>query len=676
MAMKNELWIATASFSLFAAVAAASDALGAGEGQAEALVTSHSSLVAGRSGPAASPYGVCSHITRAGFSYRDESCRNIALCGIGAVRSDVDWLRCQPAKDATLDFSFYDEAAASAEAQGLRFLPILMRPPKWASPIWEHLEEWGAFVEAFVRRYGARCPDVEIMNETNLKVFWGTEPDAAKYCEVLKAAYAAAKRADPNVRVLLGGLCGVPLQYVRQIYECGGAGSFDALCIHPYTHPYAPEPALERDIAALRSLMAEYGDAGKPIVITELGWPTHDANVDGLPLLRMLLKAARPEQSAWRCVYAATTTAGNEVVTEAIASALPPGSTCEALHGEALRARLAAGGVDAVVYPFDETFPADTFEDVLAFVRDGGVLVDIGGMPLWYPCTETDSGSFTQNMHGEDAEPMRRKLRISGDAFWLNKALSREGRAFPTAAANAAGWRGDPAGQRVHRFQTPRLLGPEDEWVPLLTMKDADGNEAVAASVVRYGGDMKGCLAVSGAIGRNASVPIDEETQARYLVRSLAISLALDVNGYYWYEFRSPEVIPDYTEHHFGITHSNFAPKPAFGAYMNFIKMRPEGSIQRAVPLHDDATGLYRCEWTRPDGTPAGVLWKPGATEKRELGFAEGDAPAIRFRDYTGRTMKPVRTADGSYIVPLGESPVFFEGGILNLNPIAKTSMR
>ena len=116
------------------------------------LVTRHPSLVTGRSGIAASPYGVCSHITRAGYGYRDESCAHIADTGIGAVRSDVDWHRCQPAPDAPFDFSFYDAVLASCEARGLRFLPILMRPPAWAKPIGEHLEEWGAFVEAFVRR--------------------------------------------------------------------------------------------------------------------------------------------------------------------------------------------------------------------------------------------------------------------------------------------------------------------------------------------------------------------------------------------------------------------------------------------------------------------------------------------------------------------------------------------
>lgn len=565
---------------------------------------------------AASPYGVCSHITRAGYGYRDESCAHIAGTGIGAVRSDVDWYRCQPAPDAPFDFSFYDAALASCEARGLRFLPILMRPPAWAKPIGEHLEEWGAFVEAFVRRYGMRCPDIEIMNETNLRVFWGSDPDPETYAAVLRTAFAAARRAEPGVRVLLGGLNGVPLPYLRRVLECAGPDSFDAVCIHPYTHPYPPEPALEQDLASLRALLAEFGAAGKPVIVSELGWPTHQANVEGLPLLRMLLAAARPEQKAWRCVYATTAPeSGASTVASAIAAVLPSGSTCEELFGDALRARLATGGVDAVIYPFDETFPADTFDAVFAFVRDGGVLVDIGGMPMWYPCTETAPGVFSKKLRGEDAAPLRDRFRLSLDAWWLNPALPREARAFPTPAASAAGYKGDPAGERARRFFKPDRLGPEDEFVPLLVMKDTAGGEAVAASLIRYGGDMKGCLAVSGVMGRNASVPIDEAAQARYLVRSLAICLALGVDGYYWYEFRSPEEDPNYSEHHFGLTHKDFAPKPALEAYRAFIARRPPGSVQRDIPLRDPDTGLYRSEWKRPDGTVGGVLWKPGEIE-------------------------------------------------------------
>ena len=582
---------------------------------------------------AASPYGVCSHVTRAGFGYRDESCARIAEAGIGAVRSDVDWQRCQPERNGPFDFSRYDEAIASCEAQGLRFLPILMRPPKWATPVWEHLDAWEAFVEAFVRRYGSRCPDVEIMNEPNLRVFWGSEPDAAKYALVLKAAYEAGKRADPNVRILMAGLNDVPLPYIRRIYETIGNGCFDAVCVHPYTHPYAPEPALERDLAGLRALMAEFGDAAKPILVTELGWPTHQGKVPGLTLLRMLLKAARPEQESWRCVYATTAPeggAGLSSVAAAVAAALPPGSTCEELWGDALRQRLAAGTVDAVIYPFNETFPADTFDDVYEFVKEGGVLVDIGGAALWYPCTETAPGVFHWNKRGEDAEPMRRKLRLSLDAFWLNPALPREGRAFPTAAALAAGYQGDPAGERVRRFQKPDRLRPEDQWVPLLTMTPGNANAkapAIAASLIRYGGDLKGCLAVCGNFGGGAN-PVDETVQARYLVRAMAIAFALGVEQCYWYEFRSTETDPHYSEHHFGLTHADFSPKPALLAYMDFIAHRPPGSVQRDVPLRDPETGLWRSEWTRPDGTVAGVRWKPGEIE--EPVFYEGGLPPVR----------------------------------------------
>ena len=613
---------------------------------------------------AASPYGVCSHVTRTGFGYRDESCARIAEAGIGAIRSDVDWQRCQPERDGPFDFSRYDEAIASCEVQGLRFLPILMRPPKWATPVWEHLDAWEAFVEAFVRRYGSRCPDVEIMNEPNLHVFWGAEPDAAKYACVLKAAYAAAKRADPSVRVLLGGLNGVPIPYLRTVLQCGGANAFDAICIHPYTHPYAPEPALERDIAALRGLLGEFGVADKPIIVSELGWPTHDANVEGLPLLRTLLAAARPEQAAWRCVYATASDAGGDIVAARVAAALPPGSTCEALSGDALRARLAKGDVDAVVYPFDETFPADTFDAVFDFVRDGGVLADLGGMPLWYPCTETAPGVFSRNPRGEDAEPLRRRLRLSLDAFWLDPATPREGRAFPTAAARAAGYRGDPAGERARRFQKPDRLGPDDEWIPVLTLPDsAPGGPRVAASVIRYGGDMKGCLAVSGVMGRNASVPIGEAAQANYLVRSLAICLALGVDGYYWYEFRSTETDPHYSEHHFGLTHADFSPKPALRAYMDFIAARPAGSVQRDVPLRDPETGVYRSEWTRPDGTVAGVFWKPGEIETPV--FYEGSFPSVRAARVAFSSFDPLGwRPDGdameslSFGLALGDAPL------------------
>ena len=616
---------------------------------------------------APSPYGVCAHLQRhADSAFRQKECAAIADAGIRRVRFDLEWWRVQKGPDAPFDFSYYDGVVADIESSGLVPLPILNIVPGWATPIRDHLGLWEAFVEATVGHFGERFPEIEILNETNLGIPWGGAKDPAEYALVLRASHGAAKRGAP--RILFGGTAGCDLGYIRGVYEAGGGPFFDAMSVHPYTHPWAPEGKLDADLGKLRSLMAEFGDENKPVVLTEMGWPTHRGRVDGLPLLRAALHLARPERKTWRCVFAATNPGADggppRDIAESIGAALPSGSSCEACFGARLRERLAAGDVDAVVYPFDESFPVDTFEEVRAFVERGGVLVDFGGMPMYFRVRETAPGVFAQEGQ-DDEQHLRTTLRVSALGPWMDPALPRNGvdvRAFPTEAAKAAGFQGDPAGERVWRYQTPNLLREGDEFVPLLTFKDANGREVAAASLARLAGG--GCVIVAGLRSPgNANASCGEENQARYLVRSYAMALAMGVEGYYWYEFRSEEKDPFYSEHHFGVTHADLSPKPAYEAFRTFTRARPAGSVQRLdVPLRDPATGVWRSEWTRPDGVKTGVVWKTGATERRTLRF---DADRIRFRDYAGRDAKALETGVGEYSVPVGESPVFFAGGAL-----------
>ena len=631
----------------------------------------HSSFAVGGGGvPAASPYGVCAHLHRVKDpAERTEECRWIASTGISRVRFDLEWWRVQKSPGASFDFSHYDAVVADAEAAGLTPLPILFDIPKWAEPVWEHLDEWGAFVEAVVSHYGDRLPDIEIWNEENHRHFWKHEPSPENYCATLRTAYEAAKRANSRVRVLFGGTAGVPLGFIEDVYKAGGAPYFDAMNIHPYNHPRPPEGHLDVKLEQTRALMARYGDAGKPLLLTELGWPTHDASLGAVGVLRAGLKVARPEQKSWRAVYAAASQGWEgglpTEIAEAIEKALPPGSSCEACFGARLRERLAAGDVDLVVYPFDETFPVDTFEEVLAFVDAGGVLIDAGGMPMWYPVAETAPGIFvgSADKSGRSGKECREALGIDVTAWWLDPALTNAAvKANPTEAALAAGFLGDPAGEDADRFQTPHLLAPGDEFIPLLSVKDANGRDVAAASVIRRAGGRRGCVIVSGLRPRGAAGTNSEDNQARYLVRAMGIAFAEGVEQYYWYEFRGREIDPQYSEHHFGLTHPNFTPKPAWGAYRNFILARPAGSVQAAGPWHDDARSFFFPQWTRPDGTKAGVLWTTGKAGRRELRF---DGDGIRFRDYTGRAMRPTRSAAGDWAVPVSAGPVFFEGGFL-----------
>ena len=304
------------------------------------------------------PYGVCAHLPRHDADFRNAECAAIAALGATTVRFGVSWRSMQKSPDAPLDFSKLDAIVAEAEAHGLTILPILYWPPKWAQPIYEHLSEYAAFIEAVVERYGERFPAIELWNEENLKGFWGEDPDPAKYALVLKSGYEAAKGMRPSGRVsdptrrkaasptvYFGGTAGVPLDYIRKVYEAGGGACFDAMNVHPYSHPYAPEGDLDLKLDNLRALMAEFGDAEKPIVITEHGWPTHDATVKGASILLAGLKVARPERKVWRAVYAATAGEQQQSIAAAIEAILPPGSSCEACLGARLRERLAATGV-------------------------------------------------------------------------------------------------------------------------------------------------------------------------------------------------------------------------------------------------------------------------------------------------------------------------------------------
>ena len=489
--------------------------------------------VTANSQPAQTPYGIGAHPAWLKQQERAEEFRWMAATGIQRVRVDFSWQTIQRDKGGPFDFSRYDEVLADAKDAGLAVLPLLGGTPRWASPVYEHIDDWERFVEATVAHYGDRFDEIEPFSEQDVPGQFGDwRTVATNYFPVLRAAYNAAKRANPKIRVFLGGVANIPLDYLGKIYDMGGAAYFDAMNVHPYCHPFPPEKRFDTGLESLRRMMDSRGDSRKPIVVTEIGWPTHATGFSGLNVLPPALKIARPERRTWRTVYAATMPGPDGKpptdIAEAIEKVLPQGSSVEACFSARLKERLAVGDVDLVIYPLDESFPADTFGEVADFVDRGGVLADFGGVPLCYPVTESAPGLFAAA--SADVVAMRRRLRITETAFWNDSALP-DGNvpAFPTEAALAAGFKGDPAGEkRGSRYQTPALMRPGDEFIPLLTVKDAKNRDATVASVTRLAGGTNGCVIVSGFMTAQAP-SANEIGQARYVARTLAIAMAVGV---------------------------------------------------------------------------------------------------------------------------------------------------
>jgi hypothetical protein len=177
----------------------------------------------------------------------------------------------------------------AARANNLKVGLRLDSPPAWAGGAVYRLDPADVedYVYHVVRYAGGTIAYVEVFNEMNLPLEWGTTPvDPAAYERILAGAYRGAHRADPNAVVVsaapsqrTGGLGGTmeDVDWLNGLYDAGGAAYFDALGVHAYIGNQDPTadpsctPMCFRDLDLYRTVMLQRGDSAKRGVITEFG---------------------------------------------------------------------------------------------------------------------------------------------------------------------------------------------------------------------------------------------------------------------------------------------------------------------------------------------------------------------------------------------------------------------
>lgn len=210
--------------------------------------------------------------------------------GVESVRVAFYWSDAQPTPDGPTDYTETDRVVAAAAQRGLSVLPVVIRAPSWAarspgdvaSPP-KGTADYARFVAALVRHYGpsgsfwAEHPEVpkapvrdwQIWNEPNITRYWSQQPFAAGYVKLLRAARSAIKRADPGARIVLCGLANFSWRALRSIYQAGARRSFDVAAVHPFTGKVRNA---EKIVKLNRAVMRHYGDARKPMMLTEVTW--------------------------------------------------------------------------------------------------------------------------------------------------------------------------------------------------------------------------------------------------------------------------------------------------------------------------------------------------------------------------------------------------------------------
>lgn len=236
--------------------------------------------------------------------------------GFGWLKQQVEWSQAEPIEKGGFDWRELDKVVRDVSNAGIKLLLSVVRAPAWALDDRPHgppaaVKDFEDFMREISARYSGIVQAYELWNEANLSREWGYgRINAGDFVELLLAGRRGVSAGDPAATVIGGALTpagdvDIPDQqvqavddvtFLRQMYEYEGGivrDGFDAWGVHPGGFNNAPlqeigSPRGEgwnghasfyfRRFTQHREVMQEFGDGGKPIWITEMGWST--ANQD------------------------------------------------------------------------------------------------------------------------------------------------------------------------------------------------------------------------------------------------------------------------------------------------------------------------------------------------------------------------------------------------------------
>lgn len=213
---------------------------------------------------------------------------------VGTLRVPLYWSESERIP-GEYDLAGFGRIVGEAAARGIQVLPFVYGTPAWLEPEAARppldsargRAAWAAFLRVLVDRYGPRgtfwrdwrgrrvpIRRWQVWNEPNFVLFWRPRPSPRGYARLLGIAARAIRSRDPGARIVAAGVAPVgagtmPWVFLRRLYRVPGVRrDFDLAALHPYSSTVA---RLRAQIELTRAAMASGGDAGKPLLVSELG---------------------------------------------------------------------------------------------------------------------------------------------------------------------------------------------------------------------------------------------------------------------------------------------------------------------------------------------------------------------------------------------------------------------
>jgi len=205
------------------------------------------------------------------------------------VRVEVPWAVLEPHGTNLIDpgaLAFTDRLIGDATADGMRVIVFVDSTPCWASSAPASLlhacmpgksskanawpptnpADYAALVRYLAGRYGTHLAAIEVWDEPDQanQLHFAGPNKPQRYAAILRAAYPAIKRVNPQIAVLAGSLVGSNGVFLRALYAAGIKGYYDGLAVHFYTLTLA-------SLRSIHEVQLANGDT-KPLWLDEFGW--------------------------------------------------------------------------------------------------------------------------------------------------------------------------------------------------------------------------------------------------------------------------------------------------------------------------------------------------------------------------------------------------------------------
>lgn len=231
-----------------------------------------------------SPFGISTHFAWTFDGWGPQLVDLVNRVGAKNFRDGPSWETIEKEKGVYTSTTDVDNYMAEAKKYNLNpFFVLCYTNPFYDSNSTPYTDDgrlgFANYGVGLLQKYPDQVKWVEVYNEFNIGFGdRGTGPADSKatyYYDLLKKSYEVIKSSSPGTTIVGNSTAGIPEAWINELLSYGAIDYMDKISIHPYRYPKTPEGLADELVKLTGMVKANNNGQSKPIVISEMGWPTH-----------------------------------------------------------------------------------------------------------------------------------------------------------------------------------------------------------------------------------------------------------------------------------------------------------------------------------------------------------------------------------------------------------------